>query len=83
VHRHITLRATIAAVVARPVPDFCTSESFFFFLVVRNSANFAPARPRKSFAGCRFVRLGGAKLTEFRPGGGAKSPLGSAKFVGQ
>ncbi|HEY3394376.1 MAG TPA: hypothetical protein VGK58_16805 [Lacipirellulaceae bacterium] len=30
--------------------DFCTTEIFFFFLVGRNSANFAPARPPKLLA---------------------------------
>jgi len=42
---------------------------FFFFLVGRNSASFASARPRKSFAARRFVSRGEAKLPEFRLGG--------------
>jgi hypothetical protein len=34
-----------------------------------------------SFVARQFGRVGGAKLTEFRPGGGAKLSLGGAKFV--
>jgi hypothetical protein len=54
---------------------------FFLFLVGRYSANFAPPRPRKSFAGWLLVCGGGAKLPEFRPGGGAKLSPGGALFV--
>jgi hypothetical protein len=56
-------------------------QNFFLFLVERNSANFAPLSPRKSFVAHRLVRGGGAKLTEFRSGGGAKLSPGGAKFV--
>ena len=59
--------------------DFCPSEIFFFVLVGRYSANFAPARPRKSFAARRLGHGSEAKLTEFRPGGGAKLSAGGAK----
>ena len=52
---------------------------FFSFLVRRNSGNFAPARPRKSFAARRLGHGSEAKLTEFRPGGGAKLSAGGAK----
>jgi hypothetical protein len=51
---------------------------FFLFLVRRNSANSASPRPRKSFAGCTFVRGSGAKLSEFRLGGVTKTPRGEA-----
>jgi hypothetical protein len=61
--------------------EFCTHENFFLFLVGRNSANLGPACPRKSFAGSWLACGGGAKLTEFRPGGGAKLHPGEAKFV--
>jgi hypothetical protein len=61
--------------------DFCLREIFFLFLVGRNSANFAPRGERKLFAGWRLARGGGAKLSEFRPGGGAKLFPGGAKFV--
>src|SRR5688572_29283945 len=54
---------------------------FFLFFVGRNSVNFAPPCPRKSLAGWWFVCGSGAKLIEFRPGGGAKLSLGGAKFV--
>ena len=57
------------------------SLNFFFFLVRRNSANFASARLRKSFAGCRLVCGGEAKLSEFRLGGCAKFSPGEALFV--
>jgi hypothetical protein len=63
--------------------DFCLTEIFFFFLVGRNSANFAPACPRKSFVARRLARGSAAKLSEFRPGGGAKIVRGGAKFVGR
>jgi hypothetical protein len=43
--------------------------------------SFAPPCPRKSFADCKFVSEGGAKWSEFRPGGGAKLSPGGAKFV--
>jgi hypothetical protein len=49
--------------------------------VERNSANFAPLCPRKLFVAHRLARGGGAKLSEFRPGGGAKLFPGGAKFV--
>jgi hypothetical protein len=55
----------------------------FFFLLLGGliSPNAPPRGARKSFADGKFVRGGGAKLCEFRPGGGAKlSPCG-AKFV--
>jgi hypothetical protein len=55
--------------------------NFFLFLVGRNSSNFAPARSRKLFAGWRMGCRGGAKLSEFRSGGGAKLSSGGAKFV--
>src|SRR5687768_12557969 len=60
---------------------FSPQQNFFFFLVGRNSAGFAPARSRKSFPGSELARGGGAKLTEFRPGGGTKLSSGGAKFV--
>jgi hypothetical protein len=58
------------------------SAKFFLFLVDRNSADFGPARPRKSFVAHQFVSGSGAKLSEFRPGGGAKLklPPGGALF---
>jgi hypothetical protein len=55
--------------------------NFFFFVVGRYSAGFAPPGRCKSFAGCKFVSGGGAKLPEFRPGGAAKFFPGGAKFV--
>jgi hypothetical protein len=55
--------------------------NFFLFLVGRNSVSFAPACPRKSFVARRLLRWGGAKLSEFRPGGGAKLSPGGAKLV--
>jgi hypothetical protein len=42
--------------------------NFFFFLVRRNSANFAPGRCAKSFADWRLLSGGEAKLSEFRLG---------------
>jgi hypothetical protein len=57
------------------------SLNIFLFSVGRNSTNFAPPRPRKSFTAYRLVRGSGAKLTEFRPGRGAKLLPGGAKFV--
>jgi hypothetical protein len=61
--------------------DFCPSEIFFFFLVGRNSVNFAPRGARKSFAGCPLASGGGAKLSEFRPGGATKIVPGEALFI--
>ena len=61
---------------------FLHPRNFFLFLVERNSANFAPRRPRKSFADDWLASGSGAKLPEFRSGGGAKlklSPGGAFK----
>jgi hypothetical protein len=77
-----TQNGTVPSGAGGFAPRFCPTEIFFFFLVGRNSVNFAPARPRKSFAARRLVRGGGAKLPRFRPGGGAKSSPGGALFVG-
>jgi hypothetical protein len=60
---------------------FLPQQIFFFFQVGRYSANFASRAGSKSLAAQRFVCAGGAKLSEFRPGGGAKSFLGRALFV--
>jgi hypothetical protein len=60
--------------------EFCTTEIFFFFHVVQNSTNFAPPCPRKSFVTHWLGRGGGAKLSEFRTGGGAKLSPGGAKL---
>jgi hypothetical protein len=56
-------------------------QKFFLFLVERNSANFTPPRPRKSLADDWLVSGSGAKLPEFRSGGGAKLFPGGAKFA--
>jgi hypothetical protein len=62
----------------RKLRDFCITEIFFFFLVGRNWSNFAPPCPRKSFVDHWLVSEGGAKWSEFRPGGGAKLASGGA-----
>jgi hypothetical protein len=49
--------------------------------VGRNSVNFAPARVGKSFAAHRLACGSEAKLSRFRPGGGAISSPGGALFV--
>jgi hypothetical protein len=49
--------------------------------VRRNSANFAPARCRKSFADWQLAHGGEAKLSEFRLGGVTKFSPGEALFV--
>ena len=59
---------------------FRPTKNFFFFLVGRNSASFAPARLRKSFASWQLLCGGGAKRTRFRPGGGTKLSPGWAKL---
>jgi hypothetical protein len=60
---------------------FCLTEIFFFFLVGRNSANFASARRCKLAARCRLACGGEAKLAEFRLGGRAKIAPGEALFI--
>jgi hypothetical protein len=57
------------------------SLNFFLFFVRRNSANFASARLRKSFAAHWLACGSEAKLSEFRLGGVAKLSPGGAKFV--
>ena len=54
--------------------DFRSTKFFFFFLVGRNSASFAPPARCKSFEHSQMECGSGAKLTEFRPGGGTKPP---------
>jgi hypothetical protein len=75
-----TVVQAAARAVRGSVFDFCLTHIFFFFLVGRNSANFASARPRKLFAGYRLVSGSGAKLSEFRLGGCAKLVPGGALF---
>jgi hypothetical protein len=62
-------------------PMFSPQRNFFFFLVRRNSANFASARSRKSFADGWLACGGEAKLSEFRLGGATKIVPGEALFV--
>jgi hypothetical protein len=61
--------------------DFCTTEIFFFFVVGRNSVSFAPRAGCKSFVALWLAHRGGAKLAEFRPGGGAKLFPAGALFT--
>jgi hypothetical protein len=69
------------AVAAGSFGGFSPHLLFFLFLVVRNSASFAPPCPRKMFADWWLECGSGAKLSEFRPGGGAKLPRVGAKLV--
>src|SRR5688572_8801484 len=64
-------------------PGFSPQRNFFFFLVRRNSANFASRACCKSFAGWRLESGSGAKLSEFRLGVVTKSPRGEALFAGR
>jgi len=58
-----------------------TSANFFFSVVRRYSVEFASSHGGKSLAGQRFVRGGGAILSEFRPGGGTETSMSEALFV--